>query len=174
MLKIIGILILSCMFSISCFAQHVSKEHESEEEDFEHHSNFEESSLTIGIGVPYSTAINQIGINLRMYFNIGEHICFGPEYSYFRNDEYEIVDFDLIGHYIFETPIVGIYPLFGVNYTVETDRVFDDEVEEEFGLIYGLGVHRNVAGVTFFAEYSRVEFGIDDQFVTGGVMYTFK
>ena len=110
-----------------------------------------------------------------MYYNIGEQICFGPEYSYFRNDEYEIVDFNFLGHYIFETKLVGIYPLFGANYTAETDRTgLVEETEESFGLVFGAGVHRNFKKVVVFAEYSRVELGIDDQFLTVGLMYFLK
>ena len=146
-----------------------------ESEEFEHHTHFDEHSLTLGLGLPYSNAINSVGFNFRMYFNLEEHICFGPEYSYFKTDEYEIVDFDLIGHYIFETPVVGIYSLIGGNYTVETDlSELEEETEEGFGLIYGIGIHRNVKDFTFFAEYTRVEFGLDDQLISTGIMFTIE
>ena len=166
-MKTIGTIIIALCLSIASFAQ------EESEENFEHHCNFEESSLTLGVGAPYSNEINSLGFNLRMYYNLDEHICFGPEYSYFKNEEYEIVDFDLIGHYIFETKIVGIYPFTGVNYTVETDLI-DEEIEEFFGAIFGIGIHRNFKGLTIFAEYSRVQFGIDDQFFTGGLLISIR
>ena len=166
-MKFIAILILALSLAIPCFGQ----EHHQEEE-FEHHCEFEEGSLTLAIGAPYSFEIESVGVNFRMYYNIGEKICFGPEYSYFRNEEYEIVDFDFIVHYIFETHLVGIYPLFGGNYTVEVDRI-DEETEEAFGVVYGAGIHRNFSNWTIFAEYSRIELGIDDQFVTVGIMHMF-
>jgi len=127
------------------------------EENFEHHCKFEERSLTLGIGLPYSSEVNSIGFNLRMYYNLGEKICFGPEYSYFKTGDYEVVDFDLVG-----------------NYTVETDLHSPEEIEESFAVIFGFGAHRNFKSVTIFAEYSRVELGIDDQFVTTGIMFNFR
>ena len=170
-MKIIGLLAFALCISLSSFAQHG----EEVEEDFEHHCKFEERSIIIGLALPYSTGVNTLGVNFRMYYNINEHICFGPEYSYFKNEEYEIVDFDFIVHYIFETPVIGIYPLLGANYTVEEDlEPAEPEIENGLGVVYGAGIHRNVSNFTFFAEYSRVDFGVDDQFFTAGIMYVFK
>ena len=177
-MKIIVTLLFTFCIAFNGIAQEHDDHEKQEEEKFEHHCKFEERSLILGIGGAYSTSIDQLGLNLRMYYNINEHFCFGPEYSYFRNDEHEIVDFDFVGYYIFETHLVGIYPLFGGNYTVETTFLEDideeNEIEEEFGVIYGLGIHPNVKGFTFFAEYSRIDLGIDDQFITAGVMYMFR
>jgi len=89
--------------------------------DIKHHCLFEHKSLTVGLATPYSFELNCAGINIRMYHNISENICFGPEFSYFNNGEYEISDFYFVVHYIFETPIVGIYLLLGANYTVEKE-----------------------------------------------------
>jgi len=172
-LKIIGMLLFICCATISGIAQEGIEE-DGKEEVFEHHCHFEERSLTVGLGAPYSIEIESVGVNLRMYYNIGEKICFGPEYSYFKNDAFEIVDFDFIGHYIFETKFAGIYPLLGVNYTVETERELIEEVKESAGAVYGIGMHRNFSDITFFVEYSRVESGIDDQFITGGIMYSLR
>ncbi|MEM1324929.1 MAG: hypothetical protein AAGI23_03190 [Bacteroidota bacterium] len=141
----------------------------------EHHSSPHERSLTLGIAAPYSFNINSAGINLRMYHNIGAHVCFGPEYSYFKSEEAEIIDFDFIGHYIFETQFAEIYPLLGANYTVEKKAHHQvEETKDAFGLIFGVGMHRSFKGVLLFIEYSNVEFGIDDQFITLGLMHTFK
>lgn len=121
-----------------------------EEEDFEHHSLFKHQSLTVGIAAPYSFALNSTGINVRIYHNINENICFGPEVSYFKNGEFELVDFDFIVHNIFEMPLVGIYPLLGVNYTVEKETHLEEtETLAKAGMIYGLGMHRNIKSFTF-------------------------
>ena len=78
-----------------------------------------------------------------MYYNMDEKFCFGPEYGFFKIDEVEIIDFDFVGHYIFETNWVGIYPLAGANYTVETEFKDIQEVKSALGIVFGLGVHRN-------------------------------
>ena len=149
--------------------------HGQQEDDFEHHGFFEHKSLTLGVATPYSFELNSLGVNLRMYHNVNENICFGPEVSYFKNGESEIVDFDFVMHYIFETPLVGIYPLLGANYTVETEKHLQEtETLAKAGMVYGLGMHRNIKRITFFMEYSRVEWGITDQFITAGLMYNFN
>lgn len=68
----------------------------AQEEKFEHHCFFEHKSLTVGVAAPYSVDLNTVGLNLRMYHNINEHICFGPEFSIFKRGEVEIVDFDFV------------------------------------------------------------------------------
>jgi hypothetical protein len=104
---------------------------------------------------------------------VEEKICFGPEYSFFQGDDLQIVDFDFVGHYIFETSWVGIYPLLGANYTIEQEGKEHIETRQGFGVVFGLGVHRNFSRFTIFAEYSRIEWGITDQFITAGIMYNF-
>ena len=145
-----------------------------EEEKEAHHCLFEEKSLSVGIAAPLSLDLLAPGVNLRMYYNVGERICFGPEYSFLKKGDVEVVDFNFVGHYIFETKWVGIYPLVGANYSVESEENLVKEIDAAFGIVFGGGLHRNFNNITMFAEYSRVEFGITDQFITGGVMYTFK
>jgi hypothetical protein len=138
---------------------------------YAHHCFFEENSITVGLGVPYSLDLNLGGINARAYYNLGEQFCFGPEVSFFKNNKIELLDFNLIAHYIFETKWIGIYPLVGLNYTSEQ---FDLETENAFGVVFGVGVHRNFKKVTAFAEYNRVESELPDQFITLGLMYNIK
>ncbi len=168
-LKRIVFFLSFCVLSISAFSQ----EEAEKEGEFSHHCLNEERSLTIGLAGIYSNELESIGIHGRMYYNIGESICFGPEYSFIKTEEIEIVDFDFVGHYIFETPWVGIYPLVGVNYSVE-EELEHDETIAEVGLVFGAGIHRNFKNFTGFIEYSRVEYGIEDQFITFGLMYNFK
>lgn len=138
-----------------------------------HHCLYEKNSLTIGVSSPYSFELESFGLNARMYFNIGEAICFGPEYAYFKSKEIEIVDFDFVGHYIIETPWLGIYPLAGINYTIEKELAIL-ETRTGMGLVFGAGLHRNFKSITTFIEYSRVEIGINDQFLTAGILYNFN
>jgi hypothetical protein len=160
----------SAIWVICAFAL-VSNAQESEKEDFAEHCHLEKRSLMLGAGVPYSIDHQMVGVNLRMYYNINHKLCFGPEYSYFRDSEREIVDFDFVGHYILEVPLVGIYPIVGANYTIERE-VQKGETHAGVGLVWGAGTHRNFGKFTAFAEYSCIEFGIADQFVTAGLMYS--
>lgn len=170
--------ILLLLISVLSFSQE-EKEHEEHkegvekenEEEFGHHALLEERSFTFGLGVPYSFVLDAPGINSRFYYNIGEQICLGPEFSYFKKDEEAIYDMNFIGHYIFETKIAGVYPLAGVNYTIETSEY---ETERAFGLVAGAGLHRSFNRIMLFAEYSHVFSELHDDFATLGVMYHFK
>lgn len=163
-----NLILFGVLSALNCFSQ-VEKE-----EEFKHHCNFKERSLTVGAGVPYAFDIASLGVNLRMYYNIDEKICFGPEYSYFKREDVEVVDFDFVGHYIIETKWTGIYPLIGANYSIETEYLSEKEVKASFGIVFGAGIHRNFNSMTIFLEYSRVELGINDQFITTGFMYNFQ
>lgn len=144
------------------------------EEEFDHHCYVSEGTWAVGFGSPYSYNLSLTGLNTRIYYNLAEDICFGLEYSYFKDDHIEVMDLDLIGHYIFETPWVGIFPLIGANYTVEIESQVEEEIETAVGVVFGAGVHRNYKKITIFAEYSRVEWGIADEFFTMGFLYNFK
>jgi len=166
----INILFLT-IASFNCIAQ----ENSEEKEEYDHHCHFEDRSLNVGIGLTNALNIGSPGINVRMYYNVSEKICFGPEYSYFNDGDLEVIDFDFVGHYIFETKLVGIYPLVGVNYSVEKEEHLDEEeIHESFGAVFGAGVHRSFKRLTVFAEYTRVEFGVNEQFITFGVMRNFR
>lgn len=145
-------------------------QHDSGEEDFEHYCFLPARSWSLGVGVPYSFHAESIGFNSRLYYNMGHAFCFGPEFSYFKTEELQILDFDFLAHYIFETPISGVYPLFGVNYTMEEEH---GHSEGALGVVFGGGLHRNFSSLTVFAEYAHVQSELADDFVTLGVMYTF-
>ena len=134
---------------------------------------FEKRPVTIGVASPYSFDLGTFGSNIRMYYNVGERLCFGPEYAFLKSDEKEVVDFDFVVHYIFETPWVGIYPVAGVNYSVEKELT-EPETKANLGVVFGIGMHRNIRSFTTFVEYSRVELGVEDQFFTLGLMYNFR
>jgi hypothetical protein len=158
------------LLSVGAYAQH-SDHSEGDSEGEDHHCLFKRNSLAIGAGLPYSFVINGAGINTRLYYNIGEHICFGPEFSFFKTVDLQISDFNFIGHYIFETKLFGLYPLAGVNYTIEKDP---HESEEAFGVVLGGGLHRNFGLFTVFAEYSHVQSHLRDDFLTIGTLFSIR
>lgn len=161
-----ALFVLTLFFLTSiCYAQHGSGE-----EEFDHHCLLPAKSWSLGVGVPYSFHAESVGFNSRFYYNIGHAFCFGPEFSYFKTDELQLLDFDFLAHYIFETPITGVYPLLGVNYTAEEEH---GHGEGAFGVVFGGGLHRNFSALTVFAEYAHVQSELADDFVTLGVMYTF-
>jgi len=164
---------ITLVFTLFMFfsVQFLKAQEEVEEDDF-HHSLVSESSFTFGLGVPYTFNFNTAGINSRLYFNPAENICLGPEFSYFNSDEAEIWDVDFVIHYIIEIPVLGLYPVVGINYTEETEE--HHGTESAWGFLWGGGVHRNVNRVTFFFEYTRVAGDLHDEFITGGLMYHFN
>ena len=167
-LQIFGLVILCNV----AYAQHSThKEIEDHEGTEFHHCYFEERSFSAGGSLPYSFEAEAPGINVRLYYNIGENICFGPEFSYFKTEAIAIQDFNFIGHYIFETPWVGVYPLVGGNYTVESDG---HETENALGLVLGGGLHRNFHRITVFAEYAHVKSHLKDDFLSLGCLFNFK
>jgi hypothetical protein len=163
-----------CVFLLSFLsvqAQHGGSSENEGEEVEDHHCLFKKNSISLGLGASYSFHFDGIGINSRVYYNLGHHICFGPEFSFFKAGELDVYDFNLIIHYIFETKLVGIYPLIGANYTIEKEP---HESEEAFGVIFGAGLHRNFGLFTVFAEYGHVQSRLKDDFVTVGAMLTIK
>ena len=164
---LIGLFFISIM---NVNAQHQNNS-EHEEEGESHHCLFKKNSIAVGLGAPYSFHVEGVGINARVYYNSGEHICFGPEFSFVKNGELSLYDFNFIGHFIFETKIVGIYPLAGVNYTIEEDP---HGKEEAFGAVVGGGLHRNVDSFTFFAEYSHVISPLKDDLITVGALFNIR
>lgn len=160
------LLLITCLWQVSQAQENQSKEL--------HESNFSEGSISLGLAFPYAFSINALGINARMEYHIDEKISFGPEISYFNKDEAEIIDFDVVGQYIFETRYVAFYPFLGINYTIENEYLIGSErTEKEFGIVFGAGIHRNLNKFSVFLEYSRVELGIVDQFITTGLIYNF-
>jgi len=142
--------------------------HASEEAS---HCYMIEKSWSIGLAAPYSFNIDGVGINTRLYYNVGHELCFGPEFSYFKNDHKEIIDVDFVVHYIFEIPVLGVFPLAGLNYTWEN---FNNHNESALGIVVGGGLHRNFGKVSLFAEYAHVQSKLSDDFVTLGLFYTLK
>jgi hypothetical protein len=157
---------LILLFSLSMSAQ---KEDESEKKEF-HHCFFNEKSISTGAGAIYSVPNELVGLSVKAYYNFGESWCVGPEVNYIQSAEKSLLDINLVAHYIIETPWVGVYPLVGVNYTSESEE--NGHSNSAFGGMYGAGMHRNFNRVSLFAEYSRVESKLADQFISIGAFLT--
>jgi len=143
---------------------------QEEHDDFEgHHCFNQHDSFSLGGGVPFSFHFETPGLNLRGYYNINHNICFGPEVSYIKNSNIDVLDVDVVGHYIFELPWVGFYPVAGINFTNERTAHIQ---KEGFGALFGGGIHRNFKQFIFFTEYTHVQGKITDDFVTAGILYT--
>lgn len=168
---------MKCYFLLAaalyCYSLAKAQHGEAKAHDVEgfHHCYFEERSFSVGGSVPYSFHAASPGVNARLYYNIGEAICFGPEFSYFQTEEASIQDFNFIGHYIFETKWTGIYPLLGVNYTIENE---DHHSAKAWGLAIGGGLHRNFHRFTLFAEYAHVQSDLKDDFVSLGCLFNLR
>ena len=162
------LLTLYSLTTLFAFSQSESDNNSKSSDEFEHHCLIEEKSFTIGLGAIYSLEKELLGVNSRFYYNIGEHICFGPEVSLIKNEVISIYDIDLVAHYIFETKWVGIYPLLGANYTYKKER---GHSEEALGVVFGAGVHRNFNNIVVFGEYSRVQSELSDDFIALGLMF---
>ncbi len=137
------------------------------------------------VGIAPSIELNEhlFGANARLYYGPNDHFCFGPEVTLFPyqeiDDEYEltVTELNLNAHYIFElTHKLGMYPLTGINYTIEKERLIEqsnrNEEENEFGLNYGFGIHYNLGSLYAFTEFKGVVGKLNDEFISIGVIFS--
>ncbi|MFT5819809.1 MAG: hypothetical protein ACI8ZM_001034 [Crocinitomix sp.] len=135
-------------------------------------------SLMFGVGGSYGADIQQFAPNFRIYYGLTEHICFGPEYSYFPSIKHgdtdvQLSEYGFVGHYIFEVKhIAGIYPLIGINYSVENE-VHNEEshTTSALGASMGLGVHFNFKNFLPFAEYKYITGKLSQSTFSVGLIY---
>jgi len=144
-----------------------------------------QENFVVGVGSSLELDENIFGANLRAYYGVNEQLCFGPEVSYFPyqeiDEEYQlsIVDLNVNAHYIFEiNHKLGIYPLSGINYTIEKERLIEDKDRsiqiEELGLNYGLGLHYNFGSFYLFGEFKGIIGQLNDHFITIGAIFSLK
>lgn len=147
-----------------------------------------ENSLSFGGGPTYTLLLDEPGLNARVYYNTGPHLCFGLEASRFRAHETwqgvfdyrtRIMDVNLNAHYVFHlSHKVGVYPVSGLNYTIENREVSRNEVLVEtedhsaFGFNLGGGTHAVFGNWIGFMEYQHVFSDLKDDIITLGVLYT--
>lgn len=145
-------------------------------------TNGQEGSM-IGLGPSLEIEESLVGINGRLFYGINESFCFGPEVTFFPkqeiNDQYKlsIIDLNVNGHYIFEIiPKLGVYPLSGINYTIETEYLITQSEENEskvaIGWNYGLGAHYDFGSLFAFAEFKGITGELHDEFITIGIIFS--
>lgn len=133
-----------------------------------HHCFFKPKSFTVGTSLSLNTKTPNAGFNVRTYYNIRENICFGPEYTISKNTEHKAnQEFNFVFHYIFETKLLGIYPVAG----------YSNLKEETFlnGAIFGTGLHRNFNKLSTFLEYTKGVYQKDkkESKINIGILYSF-
>ena len=148
-------------------------------------------TLSFGGGLEYNVTTENLGLNLRGYYNIGKQICFGPEFSYSfpaterigdLEEEKSVFEVNINGHYIFELfeERLGVYPLFGINYTIEDTELtnlISGEIEQEnekfWGANIGGGFHVPIKNFAPFFEYHYITGQLGESVFTIGVLYNF-
>jgi len=136
---------------------------------------FPESSFSLGLAGTYGLAFSGAGINGRAYYNVTEQFCLGPEVSILSAHDKSLTDINLVAHYIVDVKGIGIYPVGGVNYSIETENDEDhgSHTKKAWGLVTGVGMHRNFKRFTLFTEYSHHFSSIPDDLVALGALITF-
>ena len=131
----------------------------------------------------YGDDIEEIGANLRLYTFIGDRICFGPEFTIFGNHntmidgdaaELGLWEVNFNGHFIFEVGEgLGLYPVTGLNYSREVERVegHADVVEDAFGVNLGFGVHYELKNTILYTEYDRLFSDLRQNSFTIGILF---
>ena len=139
-----------------------------------------------GVAPSLELGENLAGINIRAYYGVNDHFCFGPEATFFPkttiDDNYKlsISEFNFNGHYAIELAHrFGIYPLAGINYTIEQKEEnrldgLHTEQEEALGINYGAGFHYSLGRTFLFAEFKGVSGKLNDEFITIGAFVLLK
>lgn len=160
---ILGILIILLGMHLRANAQ----EHETAFAD--HHCLLNPNAFSLGLASPYSFELERPGVNIRLDYHLTEKLNLGPEYSYFNNGDEELWDADFVFQYIFETELIGIYPIAGVTYS----EVVSPIREQDWGAKIGAGLHKNFKYLSAFIEYDHITGELEDDFITLGVFYQF-
>ena len=142
----------------------------------------QETGFIGGIGSSYGLNEDLLGVNGRLYYGANEEFCFGPELSFFpyqevdNESEIQLIDVSFNAHYIFEVfEKFGIYPLSGINFSSEKERLIEEnnesETVDEFGINYGVGVHYKVSNFYLFTEFSGIIGQLNDELITAGIIF---
>jgi len=146
-------------------------------------------SFSVGGSAEYNLTIDAPGVNFRGYYNIGKHICFGPEITLSfpkkviengLEEDIFIFETNLNAHYIFEIveEKFSFYPLLGLNYTSERIEfteletgISETETEDFFGVNVGAGIHIPFKNVQPFIEYHYIAGELDEHVISVGLLY---
>lgn len=137
-------------------------------------------AVMFGAAGSYGSSIYQVAPNFRLYYGATEQLCFGPEYTFYQRkiDESEKVTLDEIGfvvHYIFELKEkVGIYPVLGVNYSIEKEieHAHLAHQKKAFGASIGAGMHLSIKNFMPFAEYKYITGALRQHTISAGLIYS--
>ena len=97
-------------------------------------------------------------------------------------EEKSVFEFNINGHYIFELfeERLGVYPLFGINYTIEDTELTnlisgekEQENENFWGANIGGGFHVPIKNFAPFVEYHFITGQLGESVFTVGVLYNF-
>jgi hypothetical protein len=132
-----------------------------------HHCYYEPSSFTAGGAIVLGTEEPQYGGGARLYYNLKENICFGPEILRLENEHETATEINMVIHYIFDVAHFGAYPVAGIGYSNEL------HLDRSVNPLLGLGVHRNIKGITLFAEYDHIFSQQGNDKVAFGLLYMF-
>ncbi len=136
-------------------------------------------SIMFSAGGSYGTNIEQFAPNVRLYYGLNEHICFGPEYTYYhmKNNDTEKSALDEVGfvvHYIFEIgESIGAYPVVGINYSLEKEYHHNtlEHQKNAFGTSVGAGIHGKIKHFMPFAEYKYITGQLSQHTFSVGIIY---
>lgn len=149
-------------------------------------------SVSVGGGPIGSLELGTPGINLRTYYNHGEHVCGGIEASVFLPSRHhtlvdaEVTEYlseiNLNIHYVFElTHHLGWYPVVGFNATRIRETVTgpwlteaDVHIVQAAGANLGGGLHGKFKRWSPYLEYKYVAGELADHFIAAGVVFTFS
>lgn len=129
----------------------------------------------------YGKNLETIGPQVRAYFLVNEHICFGPEFGWLNatytdasghRSSVDLYEWNVNAHYVFEVGHqFGIYPLAGLNWTIEQEA---ELTQKEFGINVGTGFHVFANRWVPFVEYSYLMGQLSDHKVILGTYFIIK
>lgn len=138
-------------------------------------------SVMLGAGGSYGSDIEQFAPNFRVYYGLSHAICFGPEYSYFPKtmhgeEELQLMEYGFVAHYIFLVKDkLGIFPLVGFNYSVETSTEHGkSHTKEAAGSSVGLGLHYEFKNLLPYIEYKIISGELSQSTFSVGLIYNLK
>ena len=135
------------------------------------HASFAHRSFSFGVGIPYNFKFNGFGLNAKGFYNVGQHLRFGPELFFFQHGQSNVFDIDFIGYYLLETSNFGVFPIVGGNYTNEWEA---EHHAEALGFTWGFGFHKHLGKYNVFAEFTQVESELGAPFVSVGFLFTIQ
>ncbi|GEM_PF-6641160 len=118
-----------------------------------HHCYFPKNSFSGVVGVSLNE--HSTGIALRTYYNLNHRFCLGPEFTLFSKEQSN-PELNIVGHYIIELGLIGLYPLVGWQFQFGSEadaKVSTEEINNS--PLGGIGLHRNWKTWSLYLEWSQ-------------------